>query len=533
MSTTDLELLMMLFTCELVPKSLLKSIYPYEVTAKKAIERLMKRDLARELTFTEKTRLHSRKIKVLTLTAKGRGLLYNYSADYFMGLTEEVVKNISRNAETKIDSTKKLAQLKLATAASAAMSCGAKCSLPLTAATSELSALTDFELLSRKEKKETEYEIRMSYKLAQVLMARAQQASNPDMPFENINHYPYSIDDERYILYCSKPAIRKLIATALGAGGKISFDFNRTLNIGILQSHYRSVMLFANFGVGMMWPHKFVDQDKALYDLWQNNLKSEFKDRSIKNGRCAALLIDNPKHFESIYRDKQKVRRKGSTEDRQGRRKCEADILGANFSRFYAIPTTFEGMNLLNRILLSNTAELEKEALDYICREYSYELRSGVCSDTFPLRKVTSDNGPELVCAVVTDMDVHKLQHIERNLKKLGNAKVGVFCEMWQEEYLRPIFGEAIHILPIEDSELKSMFRIEKEFFESIEANWVPAKRIKEQNSVTSNNQELENGIEENDVGINETEEIEGKIEISSLDDNDDVFYDDFDDFDF
>lgn len=482
------KMLLLLFEGVIVPKSALRGVFPSDITRTVYIERANARHHIKEIAFEKQTAIHSRKIKALTLTSEGLKFLYNKIPGYFQGVSADVVSQVTKFGDDKMNETRNMAYMKKGMVAVFSMTAGAKCSFPLTAMQKEaLDLLTPVEderikQEIKKEKRSENEANKINFVKLQSMMAHNQKARIKELEYQDLNGYMRSAADSSYILYISPITLRREMSRIYGKEFRAK-DYDRCRNIGMLQSHNRSVLMFANFSVGMFWSQKYVSQDISIYQNWQHRLKGEYKDRSIKNGKCGALLIDNPKHLESLYHDKQHKRRKGKSSAARNSRTAntEPEYLGAAFTKFYAVPTTIEGAYMLNRIMLSDNSA-EREQLQAIVEKYNFEISAAGNTELFPLRKTIDNNS--IPCALLTDMDIRKMQKIENEIKRKGSGNVGVICEAWQLKYLDAIFGSNLVYFPLTSYNISvPIFDVNEDLFSTETLN-VPASFDDEKDEV-------------------------------------------------
>lgn len=271
---------------------------------------------------------------------------------------------------------------------------------------------------------------------------------------QNINEYPFTPLDDEYIEYIPRPALRYAIQMIYSHNGieYVVKDYDRCRNKGVLQSHFRSVLLFTNLECGFRWIKKFTEVDITIYRQWQRALKKELRAEVISNKECGAVFVDNPRHFSQVYNDGPKVRL--AKFYKNGAPRPDWFGIGDPFAHFYAVPTTVQGVAMLKCIMLNGDAKLKEEVLKRIC-DLDFEPSNRAANEIFPVvRIIDREADITIPYAICTDLDIMMIRKIDDYVEKREVVR-GVICEDWQVPYLEAAFkknNEYIDIYPIDDS---------------------------------------------------------------------------------
>lgn len=454
------QMLLIIFEGIVVPITSLRCLFTSDSTMYKYIDRAFMDRHVKEQNFEFQSKNNERTIKCLVLTNTGLKYLHTNCRYYFHGAEKELIENSTPYGEENTNTAQKSNYANTAYAATVSLAAGAKCSYPLTDRYDGMDIFFQNSFIKTKREKkidssEGSTEDRLSYKVLQRKIAYNEKKRRQGEERQNLNGYPFSEHDDTFIAYLGRRSL-KSAAQIIYANDYNVHDFDRCRNSGLLQSHYRSVLLFTNFACGFRWQDSFISADIALYQNWRRALSDEFRISSIPNKECAALIVDNPRHFGSIYHDAAKVRRGQFTSS--GAKRLNFDVIGKGFEHFYAVPTVPRGAAMLNRLMLANDKDEKAEIIKKLKLKHGFIENEKGNTELYPVAKLIH-NGEAIQYALCTDLDIKTLQRIEKDMAD-GKAVRGVVCEKWQIPYIKTVLGKKVIIYMLPNNGSKELVPI-------------------------------------------------------------------------
>ena len=200
-------------------------------------------------------------------------------------------------------------------------------------------------------------------------------------------------------------------------------DYRRAEFTGILDTHFKSVLVYTAPSFGLRWREWSLYADRTVYTLWKQShaladTKALYQDKDI-----GLIFIKNAKEFEDLYKDKCGMRSKG-------------DYLGKGFQKFYAVPITYTGARHL-RWLMNTDDKDQEEKLKQIAVEkgqFKYLTASTIAEmQLFSLMK----NGTRWTIGIY--MDFVKVQSL-MSYMEAKPGQYGIICFEWQKEYYKRLW---------------------------------------------------------------------------------------------
>lgn len=488
------QMLAVLLEGVVVPRTALRCIFSNERTARYNILRGLRERHIKEIRFeTVKHNNYQRIINALILTPEGLSYLYQNFFSFFHDSDKTLAPYLAdttpfgkegMNARTKRTITE------YGYLGVTLLAAGATMHFPLTDRHEDFTHFLNSDIVELMESEElyddelfeddvatgesVEYDDgvkpednKHSYRdLLRVIEKRKEKEGMGRDAGQNINEYSFTPDSAEYIEYVPRPTMKHAIQYIYKKGG-IEYsarDYDRCQNRGVLQSHFRSVLLFTNLECGFRWIKKFTEVDITIYRQWQRALKKELRAEVISNKECGAVFVDNPRHFSQVYNDGPKVRL--AKFYKNGSPRPDWFGIGDPFAHFYAVPTTVHGAAMLKRIMLNGDAKLKEEALERIF-DLDFEPSNRAANELFPVvRIIDREADITIPYAICTDLDIMMIRKIDDYVEKREVVR-GVLCEDWQVPYLEAAFKknkEYIDIYPIDDSVIEGEpWRVVKE----------------------------------------------------------------------
>ena len=206
-------------------------------------------------------------------------------------------------------------------------------------------------------------------------------------------------------------------------------DYDKCMFNGIVESQFKSVLMYSSYTIGFGWKMWNVRQDLRVADLWcrSYSICKSFRPSLQFETHDGCFLFKNVRQFIDYYSDAAKVRRDGT-------------VLGQGFKHFYGVPRNHTGVCHLN-FILTNPEEIWNEKV-----KNRLAMTDGMIAEknwhpnTFEL--LANDGWNETYFMIGTHLDVRKIQLAKKIADVNDNRRFGVICFQWQEEYYKRLFPE-------------------------------------------------------------------------------------------
>ena len=222
--------------------------------------------------------------------------------------------------------------------------------------------------------------------------------------------------------------IRRVRAIAAGEKNLISKggDYERCKTNGILDSKYKSVLLYGSHEVGISWNKWQIDKDVQLLLWWIVN-RGYFKygHKSYLPPQYGLLFVKNSRHFSLLFNDRAK------------RLIVKDTYLGQGLDKLYIVPKTYEGIQYLRAIMTCDDDDLTEKVIEtMVSKDFSRNEKGN--TKLWPL---TSNTGMKV--AVGVQMDAVQMQFISEEINNSkGQSYFGVICLPWQKPYYEAAIPE-------------------------------------------------------------------------------------------
>ncbi len=94
-------------------------------------------------------------------------------------------------------------------------------------------------------------------------------------------------------------AIKKNAVKESASKNAKDFAFGRMR--GVLDSQFKSVLLYVSPQFGLQWKMFNIRAETGAYRMWRNNKAIATKEALSKSGTCAAMIVDNAREFVNNY----------------------------------------------------------------------------------------------------------------------------------------------------------------------------------------------------------------------------------------
>lgn len=199
---------------------------------------------------------------------------------------------------------------------------------------------------------------------------------------------------------------------------------------GVIDSHLKSILIYAAPMFGMKWSKWIVEKERNAYRLWKTShgVAGTHNSEAVKSD-CAALIVDNPNQFSNLYRDVDKVQM-GSEE-----------IFGGPFKSFYILPLNMNGAKHLRWILMNNDDTMNAAITNDAIESGSYVRNDRANPGLFPLL-----NAYDQRTALGFQLDAKQMMKIERVALSIPSETFEVLCYDWQVPYFKSVMPENVVI---------------------------------------------------------------------------------------
>jgi len=202
---------------------------------------------------------------------------------------------------------------------------------------------------------------------------------------------------------------------------------------GIIDSHFKSVILFTAPMFGMRWQKWQTDKEMSAYNMWLKTNSTFDINKLSEVGRCAALIVDNAKQFKNLYQNIDNAKR-------------EAEVsFGGTYNHFYILPLTNDGARHLRWLMHTNDHEINEGAVKDAIESGAFYRNDKGRSRLFPLLD-EEDNQT----ALGFQLDAKKIMAIEQSAKSAPSDTFTVLCFKWQEPYYAAVLPENVQTVAIE-----------------------------------------------------------------------------------
>ena len=239
----------------------------------------------------------------------------------------------------------------------------------------------------------------------------------------------HSALDDDYMAFYERGAIKSMLSQESECGDKKDFQSGRYT--GILESHFKTVMMYVAPLYTMPWSRWLVNAELNAYRMWGRTFSITDIRRQNKNLTMAAVIVNNARDFAYHFLGAK-------------RRREKSEVFGGSFAHVYVIPNDHNGIRFLNWLMLIDDNAIQKEMTEMAVRSESFTENGMRSSAPFALR---SRSGIET--AVLLTMDAKQIVPIQYYAEEKKDSEFQVICFDWQVDYLKRVLPSNISFWPI------------------------------------------------------------------------------------
>ena len=239
-------------------------------------------------------------------------------------------------------------------------------------------------------------------------------------------------EDDRYMIFHSGQEVKQLVTTASVQG--VSRDFSSGKYAGVIDSHFKSLMLFTAPSFTMSWSDWNTRDELTAYGLWARRNRIPDQYQRDRNGATAALIVDNAREFAYHF---------------HGCQRKTGEAFGGKFRHLYIIPNDKTGVAFLRWIMLmderSMQEQLNRDAVTYLGFVPSKDQFSG---EVFPLHSAA---GAQSAAGFI--LDGKKIQIWYNAATRNPRERFEIICWEWQQDYYCRVLPENVsyYLVPMQE----------------------------------------------------------------------------------
>lgn len=211
-------------------------------------------------------------------------------------------------------------------------------------------------------------------------------------------------------------------------------DFVRGRYQGVLDSYYKSVLVYAEPVFGLAWSEWFTQNEQTAFRIWKKTKSFAHPSRLGIEGNemkdCIAIFVENEIEFEKMWNNK------------YGKRKGEDTGIGGDVDKCYIIPVSDLGSQFLSWLMLRNDAEYNKQLADDRIQNLGDKLNDHRSCKDFVIK---DKNGIET--AFNLQFDVKVLERVAAYASKHPEQIFNVVCCDWQTKYYWKVLPENVQCI--------------------------------------------------------------------------------------
>lgn len=209
-------------------------------------------------------------------------------------------------------------------------------------------------------------------------------------------------------------------------------DFLAGRYCGIIDSPYRSLMIYVAPMFGMRWQTWLTQKEIGAYTVWGKMHALASSAQRSKTGSCAALIVNNPRQFSNLYLNIDRAKRE------------KEDYFGGPFDHFYILPFTPTGALHLQWLMHHDDDDFNKATIQSVIKNGRLSKYEGPSPGSFPL---IDEKGTRT--AIGLELDAKKMLLIQGTADRFPGSKFVVLCAPWQVPYYEAVMPENVRIIPV------------------------------------------------------------------------------------
>ena len=241
-------------------------------------------------------------------------------------------------------------------------------------------------------------------------------------------------EDDRYMIFHSGQEVKQMVTTASVQG--ISRDFSSGKYAGVIDSHFKSLMLFTAPSFTMSWSDWNMRDELTAYGLWARRNRIPDQYQRDRNGSTAALIVDNAREFAYHF---------------LGCQRKTGEAFGGKFRHLYIIPNDRTGVAFLRWIMLmdeqSMQEQLYRDAVSCLGFKPNRDQFSG---EVFPLRSAA---GTQSAAGFI--LDGKRIQIWYNAATRNPRERFEIICWEWQQDYYSKVLPENVsyYLVPMQEDD--------------------------------------------------------------------------------
>ena len=239
----------------------------------------------------------------------------------------------------------------------------------------------------------------------------------------------HSVQDDDYLVFYERGTVKSLLAQESERGDIKDFQSGRYT--GILESHFKTVMMYAVPLYTMPWSRWLVNAELNAYRMWGRTYSITDVRRQNKNLTMAAVIVNNARDFAYHFLSAKRKREKG-------------EVFGGAFAHVYVIPNDPTGIRFLNWLMLVEDDAIQRDMIDMAIRSGEFSENKMRSAIPFVLR---SRSGTET--AVLLTMDAKQMISVRYYAEEKRETEFWVICFDWQVDYLKRVLPQNVSYRPI------------------------------------------------------------------------------------
>ena len=240
-------------------------------------------------------------------------------------------------------------------------------------------------------------------------------------------------EDSQYMVFHSGQEVKQLVTTASVQG--VSRDFSSGKYAGVVDSHFKSLMLFTAPSFTMSWSDWNMRDELTAYGLWARRNRMPDQYQRDRNGSTAALIVDNAREFAYHF---------------HGCQKKTGEAFGGKFRHLYIIPNEKIGVAFLRWIMLMDEQSMQEQLYrDAVTCLGFISNKNQFSGEVFPL---CSTAGMQSAAGFI--LDGKRIQIWYNAATRNPRERFEIICWEWQQDYYRRVLPENVsyYLVPMQES---------------------------------------------------------------------------------
>ena len=208
-------------------------------------------------------------------------------------------------------------------------------------------------------------------------------------------------------------------------------DFQSGRYTGILESHFKTVMMYVAPMYTMPWSRWLVNAELNAYRMWGRTYSITDIRRQSENLTMAAVIVNNARDFAYHFH--------GSK-----RRKEKGEVFGGAFAHVYVIPNDHTGIRFLNWLMQIDDNDIQREMAEMAVRTGEFKENDTLSAAQFVLRSQTGID----TCVLLT-MDAKQILPVRYYADSREEKEFQVICFDWQVDYLKRVLPPNVSYWPV------------------------------------------------------------------------------------